>query len=503
MLTEEQPGPSKKRVRMESDFNNSYCGLDEREVRHINGLLENNDIFGSDSDEEPFIDSGRQYLLSENDMGHQESDESEMPRKRLRKTERARSDISKYKHAYEEVKGGTSLRRAAEMHDVNRMSLLRYIRKRDEAGPNHDEDSISMGEQRAKTHLMKVKIPKEKCKKLIWYLDPSVKSYQICLLIILALKINEHESEYEEVYSGVVSPDGSVSVAAVPILSNNEKRPHSLMSILGTSTPTLKNSKKKKSDDSQLYLFGIYFLSTFLNAKGHLGEAEFTDRIGDEINEEVTDVRKRKQKRVILPGEEDNSDTNEATELVKKKKEQTKTNINHSKQLLYPPPPQPASPTSSIFELSSIESEGIQEVRRSLSEESVFSQAGTVTSNNASDSDSVITDSDDSIIDKNYYPSSDDSDDDEFDDNLDKISSMPTSSNSSVSTLQENVGSISDDAEVNSWRTITQSDPILPTLAKPNLQIHVKGVPNDPVVRVVQQRFLGEEFLETDLGGEG
>ncbi|CAH4034404.1 unnamed protein product [Pieris brassicae] len=67
-----------------------------------------------------------------------------MPRIRLRKTERARSDISKYKHAYEEVKRGTSLRRAAEMHNINRMSLLRYILKRDEMGANHDEDSISM-----------------------------------------------------------------------------------------------------------------------------------------------------------------------------------------------------------------------------------------------------------------------------------------------------------------------------------------------------------------------
>ncbi|CAF4822893.1 unnamed protein product [Pieris macdunnoughi] len=68
-----------------------------------------------------------------------------MLRTRLRKTERARSNISKYKHAYEEVKRGTSLRRAAEMHNINRMSLLRYIRKRDEMGANHDEDSIHMG----------------------------------------------------------------------------------------------------------------------------------------------------------------------------------------------------------------------------------------------------------------------------------------------------------------------------------------------------------------------
>lgn len=78
MSAEEQPGPSKKRVRMESDFDNSYCGLDQREVRHIKGLFENDDIFGSDSDEEPFIDSGSVYLPSDNDMGHQESGESEV-----------------------------------------------------------------------------------------------------------------------------------------------------------------------------------------------------------------------------------------------------------------------------------------------------------------------------------------------------------------------------------------------------------------------------------------
>ncbi|XP_065172178.1 uncharacterized protein, partial [Atheta coriaria] len=68
-----------------------------------------------------------------------------MPRKRLRKTERARCDISKYEYAYDEVKRGTSLRRAAEIHEINRMSLLRYIRKRDEAGANQCEGRISMG----------------------------------------------------------------------------------------------------------------------------------------------------------------------------------------------------------------------------------------------------------------------------------------------------------------------------------------------------------------------
>lgn len=78
MSAEEQPGPSKKRVRVENDCDNSYCGLDQREVRHIKSLFENDDIFGSDSDEEPFIDSGSDYLPSENDMDYQESGESEV-----------------------------------------------------------------------------------------------------------------------------------------------------------------------------------------------------------------------------------------------------------------------------------------------------------------------------------------------------------------------------------------------------------------------------------------
>ncbi|GBP59822.1 hypothetical protein EVAR_30091_1 [Eumeta japonica] len=46
------------------------------------------------------------------------------------------SDLSNYVAAYEDVKQGTSLRVASERHEVNRMSLLRYLRKRDKA----DED---------------------------------------------------------------------------------------------------------------------------------------------------------------------------------------------------------------------------------------------------------------------------------------------------------------------------------------------------------------------------
>ena len=66
-----------------------------------------------------------------------------MPGNRVRKTERGQYDITKYKDAYTEVKRGTSLRKAADMHEVNRMSLLRYIRKRDGAGVDQDEDSAA------------------------------------------------------------------------------------------------------------------------------------------------------------------------------------------------------------------------------------------------------------------------------------------------------------------------------------------------------------------------
>lgn len=68
-----------------------------------------------------------------------------MPRKRVRKTERGQCDITKYKDAYTEVKRGTFLWKAADIHEVNRMSLLRYIRKRDGAGVDQNEDRVSMG----------------------------------------------------------------------------------------------------------------------------------------------------------------------------------------------------------------------------------------------------------------------------------------------------------------------------------------------------------------------
>ena len=45
-----------------------------------------------------------------------------MSRKRERKTETRYNDIRR--DAYEEVKRGTSKRRAVEMHEINRMTLL-------------------------------------------------------------------------------------------------------------------------------------------------------------------------------------------------------------------------------------------------------------------------------------------------------------------------------------------------------------------------------------------
>ncbi|PZC71419.1 hypothetical protein B5X24_HaOG213482 [Helicoverpa armigera] len=69
-----------------------------------------------------------------------------MPRIRKRKTTRAQCSLNQYEDAYKETKRGNSLRQAAEMHDVNRMSLLRYVRKRDNASTGDNENnSISMG----------------------------------------------------------------------------------------------------------------------------------------------------------------------------------------------------------------------------------------------------------------------------------------------------------------------------------------------------------------------
>lgn len=64
-----------------------------------------------------------------------------MPRVRVRKTSRGQVDLSRYKDAYEEVKAGNSLRKAAEKHALDHCSLFRYIRKRDAC----DEENQNMG----------------------------------------------------------------------------------------------------------------------------------------------------------------------------------------------------------------------------------------------------------------------------------------------------------------------------------------------------------------------
>lgn len=63
-----------------------------------------------------------------------------MPRERKRKTSRGLIDLSQYKDAYDDVKAGDSLRKAAEKHGVNHCSLLRYIRKRDESGEDENQE---------------------------------------------------------------------------------------------------------------------------------------------------------------------------------------------------------------------------------------------------------------------------------------------------------------------------------------------------------------------------
>lgn len=70
-----------------------------------------------------------------------------MPRKRIRKTLRGESDITLYKNAYDEIKLGISLRRAAEKYGVNYVSLLRYKRKIDAANDDDHEQvqNVSMG----------------------------------------------------------------------------------------------------------------------------------------------------------------------------------------------------------------------------------------------------------------------------------------------------------------------------------------------------------------------
>lgn len=70
-----------------------------------------------------------------------------MPRKRTRKTTRGEKDMRSYIDAYDEVKLGVSLRRAAEKYGLCYVSLLRYKRKRDAAteDDDHQAQNITMG----------------------------------------------------------------------------------------------------------------------------------------------------------------------------------------------------------------------------------------------------------------------------------------------------------------------------------------------------------------------
>ncbi|XP_045467021.1 uncharacterized protein LOC123675629 isoform X1 [Harmonia axyridis] len=67
-----------------------------------------------------------------------------MPRQRVKTSVRGQSDISQYMEAYDELKTGMSLRRAAEKYNINYVSLLRYKRKR-EANKDESNKSTSMG----------------------------------------------------------------------------------------------------------------------------------------------------------------------------------------------------------------------------------------------------------------------------------------------------------------------------------------------------------------------
>lgn len=67
-----------------------------------------------------------------------------MPLQRVRKTERGQCHLQQYQDAYQAVKSGTSIRSAAEIHKVNRMSLFRYIHKIDAAGDVESQNEINV-----------------------------------------------------------------------------------------------------------------------------------------------------------------------------------------------------------------------------------------------------------------------------------------------------------------------------------------------------------------------
>lgn len=54
-----------------------------------------------------------------------------MPRNRPKKTNRGECDLRQYEEAYEDLRGGTSLRQATEKHHVSTTSLHRYKQKKE------------------------------------------------------------------------------------------------------------------------------------------------------------------------------------------------------------------------------------------------------------------------------------------------------------------------------------------------------------------------------------
>lgn len=64
MASKENDGLPEKRARTENNSESNYCGLTLGEVRHLKALMDNSDSLSS-SDEEPFQDSGSEYLPSE------------------------------------------------------------------------------------------------------------------------------------------------------------------------------------------------------------------------------------------------------------------------------------------------------------------------------------------------------------------------------------------------------------------------------------------------------
>lgn len=73
-----------------------------------------------------------------------------MPRKRKHVTERTSTSMFAYQQAYEEVISGKSLRKAAEMFNLDHVSLGRYKKKREDAPENTPIEAITMGYNSAK-----------------------------------------------------------------------------------------------------------------------------------------------------------------------------------------------------------------------------------------------------------------------------------------------------------------------------------------------------------------